>query len=138
MSNLQTIYILVSLILAVFGGISTLVVWLHRRMRSVATEVARESGTAQAAVAGRIDAFEGDLKVVAIDVRDIKAELARSNGRLTHVESTVANLPSREDIHNLTIVMTRFEGRMNGVDQRLQGITAFTDRFQDWLLEQGR
>ena len=41
-------------------------------------------------------------------------------------------------MHELQLSMTRMEGQMNTLDERLKPVAAIAERMQDLLIEQGR
>lgn len=62
----------------------------------------------------------------------------RHDARLASIEQTLRDSPTSTDIHQLHLAMTRMEGEMRVLNQRLQPVEAIADRLQEVLLEQGR
>lgn len=56
------------------------------------------------------------------------------DGRLSAVELTMRDMPSRKDFHELDNQMTALSGQMAVLNERLKPIEAISDRLQDVLL----
>ena len=58
--------------------------------------------------------------------------------RLSAVELSMREIPTRRDFHELDKQMTSLEGAMQVLTERLKPIEAISERLQEVLLEQGR
>jgi hypothetical protein len=58
--------------------------------------------------------------------------------RISAVELTLREIPSRRDFHDLDLRMTKLQGAMEVLIERLKPIEAISERLQEVLLEQGR
>lgn len=130
--------ILVGLIVTVFGLGSAGIVWLHRRINASVALVGSTLGAAQAVAAQRMDVLERNVTALSTNVHEARTDVGRIETRLSGVERTVQGLPSSKDIHDLIVTMTRMDGRMDRIEEGLRPIRAFSERMQEWMLEQGR
>lgn len=64
------------------------------------------------------------------------AVLGGLESRLSAVELTMKDLPSRKDFHDLDIRMTRLTGAMEVLTERLKPIEAISERVQEALIKQ--
>lgn len=65
-------------------------------------------------------------------------QLARHEARINAVEMTVAEIPKRRDFHDLDLRMTKLQGAMEVLTERLKPLEAITERMQELLLERGK
>jgi hypothetical protein len=57
---------------------------------------------------------------------------------LQRVEDRIAAMPSTTTMHELELMLTRLEGRLDTLNQRLQPVASIADRMQEWMLENGK
>lgn len=130
--------IVVVFIITLFTAGSGLIYWFHRRMKATAAEVGAQLGLAQAQTSGKLEGLGRDMSEVKGAFKDVRRELDEFEHRLMAVEATVQALPSREDIHNLTVSMTRMEGHIDRLDERLKPVSAMMERIQELLIQRGK
>lgn len=70
---------------------------------------------------------------------DDHADRLQSHGdRLSALEIATREMPKRKDFHDLDLRMTKLQGAMEVLTERLKPIEAISERLQEVLLEQGR
>ena len=70
---------------------------------------------------------------------DEHAGRLQSHGdRLTHLENAQREAPSRNDFHQLDLQMTKLQGTLEVLTERLKPVESISERLQEVLLEQGR
>ena len=70
---------------------------------------------------------------------DDHADRLQSHGdRLAALEIATREMPKRKDFHDLDLRMTKLQGAMEVLTERLKPIEAISERLQEVLLEQGR
>lgn len=81
---------------------------------------------------------EADAKIDALDDR-----ADRHDQRLHVLETTVAGLPAKDDLHAVQIQLTTLGGHLERIEAHMSGhrdtmtrLTAVTDRLEDFLLKQ--
>lgn len=60
------------------------------------------------------------------------------DGRLSAVELSLREIPTRKDFHDLDKQMTELRGAMQVLTERLKPVEAISERLQEVMLEQGR
>lgn len=64
--------------------------------------------------------------------------LQRQENRLNAVELSLREIPTRRDFHELDLRMTKLQGVMEVLTERLRPIEAITERLQETMLERGK
>ncbi|WP_370269220.1 DUF2730 family protein [Nioella sp.] len=67
-----------------------------------------------------------------------EARLARHDSRISGVEQTLRTLPSTGDLHKIELSLSRMEGELGIMGQRLQPVAAIAERMQELLLQQSK
>ncbi|MCW1934106.1 DUF2730 domain-containing protein [Pararhodobacter zhoushanensis] len=67
-----------------------------------------------------------------------EARLSRHDTRLGGVEQTLRTLPSTGDLHKIELSLSRMEGELGIMGQRLQPVAAIAERMQELLLQQSK
>ena len=126
------------LILTFCTIISGLVLWLHRRMTAVATSVSGSIAVAQKANSEEMSELRDMMKGTIGRVEVVERDAATMRNRIATVETAVRGLPSRDDIHGLTLSMTRMEGDIGRIDDRIKPVVAIMERMQELLISRGK
>lgn len=58
------------------------------------------------------------------------------DNRMSALEHSMRDGPSRRDFHDLDVRMTRLQGSLDVVSERLKPVEAISDRLQEVLIEQ--
>lgn len=58
--------------------------------------------------------------------------------RLAVVEAEMSHLPDKETAHRMELGLTRLEGRIDALGEKLKPFAAISDRLQDFLLDQAK
>jgi hypothetical protein len=103
-------------VLAMFGSVA--VVLLSTKF------VTRE---AHAAALGERD---GRIKALAD-----KVELL--DDRVFRVEADIKHLPDKDTAHRMEMAISRLEGRLETMDERLKPVASMATRMQDFMMDQG-
>lgn len=114
---LKTTEFVVGLLVSVTTALVTLVVWFHRRMRDVATEVNDEARGPREEMAKRLGELEQDM-------RDTRGEVHALAGRVGGVERTLETVARQKDLALLGAQMGEFRG---AVSAELRVITGQID-----------
>ena len=72
------------------------------------------------------------------DVADAKTKIDDHEIRLTKAESDIAHMPDRDAVNDLKLSMTKMEGQMAVIVERVGPIKAIAERLQETLLEAHR
>jgi hypothetical protein len=134
LSWLQTTNVLVGLIIALFGAISGVVVFVHRRMRAIATDVAREGGTAQAETTARLDLIDGDMSRLRAQVGKVSEDLGKLSERVVGVERTMETVARSADVAALRTDLAEFKG---ATVAKLDGVAGLLDTLYQAALRSG-
>ncbi len=111
--------------------------WIHRRMKGVATEVSETVIVAVREIDARVKDLEKDVPNLAKGLSELKGQTDNLDGRLRDAEKSIVALPSKDDFHGLTLGMSRVEGNIGKMDERLKPIAATAERLQEFLIAQG-
>lgn len=71
-----------------------------------------------------------------VKLDELDARLGRHETRLGGVEQTLRSLPSTGDLHKIELALSRMEGELGIMGQRLQPVAAIAERMQELLLQQ--
>lgn len=66
------------------------------------------------------------------------ARLQGHGDRLAHLEMAQREGPSRKDFHDLDLRMTKLQGAMEVLTERLRPVEAISERLQEAMLERGK
>ncbi|MEW9304727.1 MULTISPECIES: DUF2730 family protein [Labrys] len=97
----------ISIVLGILTIISLIYTWVTSRSRASAAEIGK--------IHDRVDLLEV---------------------RLTKIETEMLHLPSASGFHRMELAMTRLQGDMEVLTERLKPIGAVGDRLQEFLLDQ--
>ena len=64
--------------------------------------------------------------------------LAGLEARVSSVEQTIRGIPDREDFHKLELQLSKVQGTMQVLTERLRPLEAITERMQELLIESRR
>lgn len=94
---------IVALILMVFGALSGLILWLHKKMKKVAQTAVNDASGPQEQATHRLGALEGKVGELSVDVRSVRVELHKVTERVAHVERTMQTdiAEVKKDVHGL-------------------------------------
>lgn len=113
LTYLQTTNVLLGLILALCGAASAVVVFVHRRMRAIATDVAREAAPVRAEIAARLDLVDGDLSRMRSQVSKVAQDVDRLGERVVSVERTMETVARAADVALLRAEVAAMGGRLD-------------------------
>lgn len=114
-----------------------LVIWIRKSMKAVATEVSKAVLASMAAMDVRIDVVEAANTDQTKKLESVERAVANLGARMQTAETTISALPTSKDIHQLALAMTRIEGDIGKLDERLKPIGAIATRLQEFQLENG-
>jgi hypothetical protein len=109
---LKTAEVVVGLVLAAFGAVVTVILWLHARMRAVAQDVARDAGGAQAATSARLDTLDTDLGRVRSEVGRVRDDVERLSRRVGGVERSMETVARAVDVAALRTDVAELKGML--------------------------
>lgn len=58
--------------------------------------------------------------------------------RVTRIELDMRHLPDKDTAHRMEIAISRLEGRLETMDERLKPVAAMAVRMQDWVMDETR
>lgn len=67
-----------------------------------------------------------------------EAALNTLEGRIAAVEQSLRILPSTGDLHKIELALSRMEGELGIMGQRLQPVAAIAERMQEMLIQQSK
>ena len=82
--------------------------------------------------------FSGPARKAAVAQAELEKRLDIVERLQQRLADRVEGMPDQETMHRLEISMTRMEGHIEKLDERLKPVTAIAERMQDILIEQGR
>lgn len=103
MQWLNATNIVIGLILSVTGALTGLIVWIHRRMRSVAEEANVETRKSRHSIDERLGKLERDLKGTQSEVHDM-------NARIGGLERTLETVARSDDLARLSTQLAELRG----------------------------
>ncbi|MEO0496909.1 MAG: DUF2730 family protein [Pseudomonadota bacterium] len=71
------------------------------------------------------------------ELQSINQKLGTIDGRLSDVEHDLSNRPTRRELHEIEISMTRLEGEVTSVGRVTKSTNDAVVRMEDFLLNQG-
>ncbi len=110
LTYLQTTNVLLAIIIAIFTLASGVVVFVHRRMRAIAKDVAREGGAAQVETTARLDLIDADVGRVRVQVATLADSLGKLSDRVVGVERTMETVARSADVAALRTDVAEFKG----------------------------
>ena len=69
-------------------------------------------------------------------IADLTERAEMSERRLTRLEDQVTDLPNNATFHRLELSLTRMEGHIDRLDERLKPVAAIPDRMQELMLHE--
>ena len=69
---------------------------------------------------------------------ELDARIGRHETRLGGVEQSLRSLPSAGDLHKIELALSRMEGELGIMGQRLQPVAAIAERMQEMLIQQSK
>lgn len=121
LTYLQTTNVLLGLILGLFGAASGVVIFVHRRMRAIAKDVAREGGAAQADTAARLNLLDGDVGRMRVQVAKVAEDVQRLNDRVGGVERVMETVARAADVAALRTEVASMSGRLEERTAQMAG-----------------
>ncbi|MGY6246681.1 DUF2730 family protein [Bosea thiooxidans] len=70
-------------------------------------------------------------------IRSLTEKLELLDDRVFHVESEIKHLPDKDTAHRMEMAISRLEGRLETMDERLKPVASMASRMQDFMIEQG-
>lgn len=92
---------IVGLILTVFGALSGLILWLHRKMKVVAQDAVRGAAGPQEQTAQRLGRLEGEVGDLGTDLGRVRVELRAVSERVSKVERTMEKVATQSDVSDV-------------------------------------
>ncbi len=78
-------------------------------------------------------------------IASLRSDIGRAFERIDHVEKEVGtvstelqHVPGKDVVHEMKLAMTRLEGQMNVIIERVGPIKAIAERMQEVMLEHGK
>lgn len=137
--------VIVGLIVALTGLISGVGLYVRKRMADIATATNADIAAAQAETTAvqkaadlKIAALETDLRSLKIEMGQIDRDLRDTRHRVSSLDNAIGSLPKSDDIHQLNIVVTRMEGHVGRLDERLKPVAAIMERMQEMMMQRGK
>lgn len=93
---------IVGLILTVFGALSGLILWLHRKMKKVAKDAVSEASGTQEQTVQRLGRLEGEVGDLGTDLGVVRNELHAIGARVTKVERVMEKVATQTDVSNVS------------------------------------
>ncbi|MEL6639730.1 MAG: hypothetical protein AAFN63_11425 [Pseudomonadota bacterium] len=135
---LETTKLIVGVVVSIVTAIAGAIWWMRKRMHAVAEDVSETIEAAQKASEGKLTALDEDVRRNSRKVESLEREMGDVKNSLENVTNAMSSMPSREDIHNLTLAMQRSEGNIQRLDdkfeERLKPIASIMERMQELLL----
>lgn len=103
---------IVGFILGSFGVISGVIYWFHRRMKTVAKDVASETDGDRLATSSRLTEIETDVDGVSRDVGRVREELHTLSSRVASVERTMETVARQSDVAVIGRDLAELRGAM--------------------------
>ncbi|MGO4735966.1 DUF2730 family protein [Bosea sp. 2KB_26] len=57
--------------------------------------------------------------------------------RVFRIESEIKHLPDKDTAHRMEMAISRLEGRLETMDERLKPVASMATRMQDFMMDQG-
>lgn len=76
-------------------------------------------------------------RVNANKIEELQTVNAELQGRVSELEAVIANQPTRDDFHALTLKLSEMGGQISTVSTELQAVSRIAIRIDDFLLNQG-
>ncbi|MEL7098276.1 MAG: hypothetical protein AAGM84_05540 [Pseudomonadota bacterium] len=109
---LQVSNLLVGFLITLATAISGLLIWLHRRMQSIASNVHSEASTSRAEISQRIAELEGDMV-------SVRRSVDRVSGRVTGIEQVMQQVARKDDLAELRSDVSKLDGTFTASMQAL-------------------
>ena len=92
---------IIGLILTVFGALSGLILWLHRKMKKVAQDAVSEASGPQEQTVQRLGRLEGEVGTLGSDLGVMRTELNSIGDRVSKVERTMEKVATQSDVSDV-------------------------------------
>ena len=112
-------------------------VWVHKRMKAVATDVSKAVLDGLNTMDIRVKAIEVAIPAQAKKLEAVEHAVANLGSRMQAAETSINGMPTSNDIHALALSLSRIEGDLGRLDERMKPIGAISDRLQEILLQNG-
>lgn len=70
-------------------------------------------------------------------IRALSEKFELLEDRVFRVESEIKHLPDKDTAHRMEMAISRLEGRLETMDERLKPVAAMAGRMQDFMIDQG-
>ncbi|MDX8354338.1 hypothetical protein [Cognatiyoonia sp. IB215182] len=135
---IETTRLVFTLVVSIVTAMVGAVLWTRRSVRAVAAEEVSDVATAQEASEEKIDALDDDMRRNARKIESLERQMGDVQNSLENMGSAMRTMPTRDDIHNLTLAMQRSEGNIERLDakfeERLKPIASIMERMQELLM----
>jgi hypothetical protein len=112
-------------------------VWVHKRMKAVATDVSKVVLESLKDMDVRLKSVESATPAQGAKLEAVERAVANLGSRMQAAETAINTMPTSTDIHALALSLSRIEGDLGRFDERLKPIGAIADRLQEILLQNG-
>lgn len=122
--TLRLVDVVVGLLGTAFVASAGILAWLHKRMRTVATEVAGETKAAQEEFTARIDILDGEVGRMRVQVAKVAMDVDRFGERLIGVEKVLERVALADHVNALRTDLAEFKGATGA---KLDGVVGLLD-----------
>lgn len=70
-------------------------------------------------------------------IKSLADKIELLEDRVFRVESEIKHLPDKDTAHRMEMAISRLEGRLETMDERLKPVASMASRMQDFMIEQG-
>ncbi|MTW19107.1 DUF2730 family protein [Rhodoplanes serenus] len=96
------------------------------------------AGPAVALALGAWSIIQSRRKANADQLTAVVRRVDAGEDRLIRIEEVLEHMPDRETTHRLELSLTKMQGDLEVLAERMRPIAAISDRLQDVLIEEGR
>ena len=100
--------------------------------------LAQWAGVVMSAAALLYSGLSGRSKAANDRVARLEDRVAGLDRTLAEVTGDMEHLPDKESSHRMELSITKIEGRLDVMAERLTPVSAIADRLQEFLLEQAK
>lgn len=94
-------------------------------------------GTVVSVITAMWTIFSGPSRKNTTKITEVEVILGKHEIEIQRLRDKVEGLPNAQMMHRLELSMTRMEGHIDRLDERLKPVAAIAERMQDLLIEQG-
>lgn len=70
-------------------------------------------------------------------IQAISQKVELLEDRVFRIESEIKHLPDKDTAHRMEMAISRLEGRLETMDERLKPVASMANRMQEFMLDQG-